>query len=199
MTNVILDIGNVICEWNPEKLVAGVFSDPDEQREALRHIIEHQEWRALDQGIITLDEAIENAAGRCSLERAKVAQVYRNTPESLVTFPQSVAMIRDLHKRGIPLYVLSNMQEHSWEHLVETYDFWSLFEGIVVSYKIKLIKPNLGIYEHITETYALEPSNTVFVDDTLENIAAARAFGLEAVHMTSLEQGKKELYATLGL
>lgn len=199
MKNLILDIGNVICEWNPEKLVAGVFDEASEQQEALEHVIGHPDWRALDQGTLSLEEARDNACTRCSLQAEKIMELYEATPPSLEVFPHMVETIEELHAEGVPLYVLSNMQEHAWEYVEETYDFWPYFEGIVVSWEIKLIKPDPAIYEHITETYELRPEETVFVDDTLENIEAAREFGLEALHLHSGNGHSRKIHEALGL
>lgn len=199
MKNLILDIGNVICEWNPERLVAGVFSEAEAQQEALEHVIGHSDWRALDQGTLSLEKARDNACTRCGLPAEKIMEVYESTPSSLVAFPHMVETIEELHEEGVPLYVLSNMQEHAWRYLEETYDFWSLFEGIVISSEIKLIKPDPAIYEHITETYDLDPEETVFVDDTLENVEAAREFGIDAIHLHSGNGHSAKIHEALGL
>jgi len=47
--NLILDIGNVICEWNPERLSSMVATNPDEQKELDAGLVAMQ--RAADAGI----------------------------------------------------------------------------------------------------------------------------------------------------
>ena len=181
--NVILDIGNVICEWSPKKLVAGIFSQENERHQALDCIIGHNDWLELDRGTIDVAEAVENASRRCSLPRKKIEALYRATPNSLVPVPSMMEAIHDLASRNIALYVLSNMQRHSWEHLSTAYDFWHCFRGIVVSYQINLIKPDIEIFEYISDRYALDPKNTIFLDDSIDNIDAAKAFGMKALHV----------------
>jgi hypothetical protein len=60
--NVILDIGNVICEWSPKKLVAGIFSHEHERQQALDCIIGHNDWLELDKGRIDVN-AVELRSG----------------------------------------------------------------------------------------------------------------------------------------
>lgn len=195
--NVILDIGNVICEWSPEKLVAGIFSQEQERQQAFDCIIGHNDWLELDKGTIDVAEAVDNASRRCSLPRKKIEAIYRATPNSLVPVPSMMDAIQDLASRNTALYVLSNMQRHSWEHLSTAYDFWRCFRGIVVSYQINLIKPDTEIFEYISDRYALAPKSTVFLDDSRENIDAAITFGMKALHVAEPEIAAQILYRAL--
>jgi len=195
--NVILDIGNVICEWSPEKLVAGIFSQEQERRQALDCIIGHNDWLELDKGTIDIAEAVDNASRRCSLPRTKIEALHQTTPHALVPVPSMMAAIHDLASRNTALYVLSNMQRHAWEHLSSAFDFWRCFRGIVVSYQINLIKPDTEIFEYIADRYALNPKNTVFLDDSRKNIDAATTFGMKAMHVPEPGTGAQILYRAL--
>ncbi len=192
-TNVILDIGNVICEWNPQKLVANTFPNEIEQQQALKHIIQHNDWLDLDKGILEIPQAIENSIQRCSLSPVKIEALIKSTPESLKPNSAMIDAIRKLAAKGIPLYVLSNMQQQAWEYLAETYDFWEYFEGIVVSYQINLIKPDRNIFKYITHRYRLVCADTIFFDDSIENIRAAEQFGIKSIHVTELDLAAKLL------
>jgi len=67
ITNLILDIGNVICDWNPDGLVARTFSDPADQQEALRVTVRTPDWLALDRGTLALEDAVSRAQARTQL------------------------------------------------------------------------------------------------------------------------------------
>ena len=43
-------------------------------------------------------------------------------------------------------------------------------------------KPERGIYELTCARMGITPTEAVFVDDNADNVAAARAYGMEAVH-----------------
>jgi len=90
----------------------------------------------------------------------------------------------------VPMYILSNMHKHSWKHLVETHDFFSLMKGVVVSCDIGMAKPDHAIYHHLCERFSLLPEECIFIDDMLENIEAARACGWGGEQLTDITNGE---------
>ena len=197
--NVIFDIGNVICEWDPGKLTNKVITSPDQQKEMLDLVFRHSDWHELDKGTITLETAIANAVRRSSRDPGQIEALYRGTPASLVPKPEIIETIHDLASRGFPLYVLSNMQRHAWEYLSTRYSFWTVFKGIVVSCQINLIKPDPEIFRYIIGRYALAPADTLFLDDMMENINAASAFGLNTIHVVNTDDYITRLYNVIGV
>ena len=73
--------------------------------------------------------------------------------------------------------MLSNYQKESFATVESRFDFFGLFEGKVVSAREGLLKPNADIYEFLTNTYRVEPSHTLFIDDTPANIEGAMYVG----------------------
>lgn len=197
--NLIFDIGNVICEWNPEALVSRILDFPDQQREALKSIIGHPDWIKLDKGLININQAISNAASRTLLDEDAIRRIYLETPPSLIPNESVVAAIRYLKSLGYPLYILSNMQRHSWNWLFPRYEFWSLFDGIVVSYEIHKVKPDREIFEYICSQYRLDPAATIFLDDGRENINAAKDYGMDTILVSTIHQALDDLYLKLGI
>lgn len=97
------------------------------------------------------------------------------------------------------LYVLSNMDDQSLNHLMDDYPhIFSLFAGIVVSGKSAFKKPDPRIFKHLIAQYSLVPHDSIFIDDSPENVAAARScgmFGIECAHYPAVEQELKILGA----
>ncbi|HEY7974800.1 MAG TPA: HAD-IA family hydrolase, partial [Ktedonobacterales bacterium] len=58
-------------------------------------------------------------------------------------------------------------------------------------------KPNPRIYEIAIERLGLSPTEIVFLDDSQENVDAARACGLQAVLFTSTAQAIADIEALL--
>jgi putative hydrolase of the HAD superfamily len=70
-------------------------------------------------------------------------------------------------------------------HFIEReykFPIFDLFDGIVYSAPIKMVKPNKKIYEYILNKYQLVPEECLFVDDTKKNLAAAARFGISTFH-----------------
>jgi len=191
--NIVFDIGNVICEWNPRKLVESVFQNEKERRCAFTSIIGHNDWLMLDKGTLGLDEAIPRAVQRCQIAEDKVRTLFEETPKSLVPFPETVDLLEELHSKGFNLYVLSNMHYHAFEYLSSTYKFWQLFTGIVISSHIQSIKPEPEIFDHLLQEHNLVPQNTLFLDDMPVNIAAAEQKGIVAVLVCQISQMRADL------
>ena len=76
-------------------------------------------------------------------------------------------------------------------------DFLNETDGAILSYQVKLIKPDPEIYRLLCSKYGLSASECVFIDDTAKNVEAARAEGMEGIVFRSLEQVKGELAAML--
>ena len=197
--DIVFDIGNVILEWNPQKLLDSLFSCKTENKEAMENIIAHEDWQMLDKGTLSLEEAISRANDRCHIGVNKIRKLFEETPKSLIPIQETVDVIMELSEKGYSLYVLSNMHKHSFEYLSGAYDIWKHFSGIVISSHIKSIKPEPEIFEYLIGTYNLIPRNTVFLDDLKCNIATAKKFGLNEIHVKNASQSKEELYQMIGI
>ena len=90
------------------------------------------------------------------------------------------------------------MSESIFAYLRGRHSFFALFDGIVVSAAVKLLKPEPGIYEHLRERYALDFAESVYLDDMPANVEAARRLGLPAIRFETTEQARRELSAYLG-
>lgn len=191
--NLILDIGNVICEWNPERLSASVSSNREEQEEVRKATNEHPDWLDLDRGVLSVEQAIANAQGRTELDDAMVAGVYHNLPETMWIIDATVIAMQRAAAAGIPIYILSNMQHHIWAYLHQNHACFELCAGVVVSCETGLIKPDPKIYHHLCERFSLEPAECIFIDDMLENIEAARDCGWHAEQLVSIDDSETVL------
>jgi len=112
--------------------------------------------------------------------------------------PGTVEILRELNGKGTPLYALSNWPAEGFMVARERFEFLGWFRGIVISGEIGAIKPQPRIYEVLLERFAIDPLSAIFIDDVEANAAAARPFGIHAVHFTTPAALRADL-ATLGL
>lgn len=191
--NVIFDFGGVLVSWRPHEIIDSFYADPL-LRDAVRtHVFHHPDWVEMDRG--TYDEAtvVARFAERMARPRAEMERLLEHVRAALTPIEPTVALLRELHARGYTLYGLTNMSEPIFHYLERTHDFFGLFEGIVVSAKIKLVKPEPGIYAHLRDRFALDFAQSVFLDDLAPNVESARRLGLAAVHFENAEQARREL------
>lgn len=198
LRNVIFDFGGVLVTWRPQEIIDSFYSEPA-LRESLRtHAFQHDDWLDMDRG--TLDEA--SVAARCAARMARpeaeLKALFDHVRAALTPIEPTVALLRELRERpGLKLYALSNMSATIFAYLAGRHDFFELFDGIVVSAEVKLLKPEPQIYEHLRDRFALDFAESVFIDDLTRNVESARNVGLPAIQFKTTEQVRHELAAWL--
>lgn len=193
--NIIFDLGGVVVRWEPAALLAQTFADPAIRETLLADFIGHADWIELDRGTMAPEHAIERAARRTGLPKHTVRSLLDRVPASLAPIPATVALLYRLKAQGHLLYCLSNMHFASIDYLERRHQFWEAFSGKVVSCRVNLCKPEPEIYAHLLESYDLDATDTVFVDDVEVNLTAAQQFGIRTIRFESAVQCADELRA----
>ena len=85
------------------------------------------------------------------------------------------------------------MHVASISYLEKKYAIWDMFDGIVISSRIQKVKPEIAIYEHLLTEYQLNASETIFIDDTSENLTAASSIGIQTIKFVDSHQCKRDL------
>ncbi|HEX3398356.1 MAG TPA: HAD family phosphatase [Steroidobacteraceae bacterium] len=196
--NVIFDLGGVVLDWNPDRIVSRFQPVPALQAALKAALFGHADWRMFDRGTLTESELIDRLELRVGRSKQEVTAILDAVRDSLVAKPETVQLIRALHAQGTPLYCLSNMPAAVYTHLRQRHDFWDAFSGIVISGEIKMMKPEPEVFKHLLETFDLRPEETVFVDDVLANIEGAKQMGLHTIWFKDAAQCRRELDQVLG-
>jgi epoxide hydrolase-like predicted phosphatase len=71
--------------------------------------------------------------------------------------------------------------------------FEDAFDAMTISAEVGVAKPDARIYQLALEKLGVKASESVFLDDFQENVAGARAVGMQAIHFTQPEQALQEL------
>jgi putative hydrolase of the HAD superfamily len=191
--NVIFDLGGVVFDWNPDHIVSRVQPVP-ELRAALKEaLFGHADWRMFDRGTLTEPELTQRLQRRLGPTQPKVDAILDAVRNSLVEKPETLELMRTLQERGTPLYCLSNMPASIYTHLRRRHSFWDVFNGIVISGEVQMMKPEPEVFRHLLEKYNLRPQETVFIDDLLANIQAAEQVGLRTILFKDAAQCRREL------
>jgi putative hydrolase of the HAD superfamily len=96
----------------------------------------------------------------------------------------TVALIKDLAAAGLPLALLSNAPG-VLAHAIGRLPIASHFGHLIFSCELKLAKPDPECYERALATLGASAEEVIFIDDRSENVTAAAALGLQAVHFSS--------------
>lgn len=180
--NIIFDFGGVLMDWNPKYLYQNVFNSEEEMDFFLDNIATLK-WNAEQDRGRSFQEATEILQNQYPEFSKEIALYYSQWPVMLKgTIEENVSILRNLHGR-YQLYGLTNWSAESFPYAYKNYDFFSLFNGIVVSGEEKLIKPDERIYELLLNRYNLNASECLFIDDNYENIRTAQAMDFNTIHL----------------
>jgi putative hydrolase of the HAD superfamily len=91
-----------------------------------------------------------------------------------------------LKRAGLRVGLLSNMPREHWLEFERRHDWLAACDHVTVSWEQRAVKPDEAIYRSSLEGLGLEPAEALFVDDRADNVAAAEALGLTAIHFTDL-------------
>lgn len=144
------------------------------------------DWHRLEIGEIGLDEYLAGVVERAPqvLGRPIDLEAYRQFTRDMplgIHWPV-VHRMRRLRDEGLKLGLLTNNVKEFGSAWRATFPVDELFDVVVDSSEVGLRKPDRRIYLLTCERLGVEPSSAVFVDDNLDNVAAARAVGMEAIH-----------------
>jgi len=89
--------------------------------------------------------------------------------------------------------LLSNAWDDLRPLLVNLWKIDDIFDHIFISAEVKMAKPDPRIYQHVINELQQDPSEMIFVDDFIENVKAAKAEGLHAIHFRYRDQALNEL------
>lgn len=177
----MFDLGNVLIEWDRARLFGRLIPDPDELEYFLDNVLTLEANRLLDSGV-PLPEMTERVAAAHPEYRDLVltfAERWRETIGDVIE--ESVDVLRDLSRAGVPVYALTNWGADTFAMVEPDYPFLRLFDGMVVSGREGVTKPDPAIFDILCRRYGFEPEQALFVDDSAANVASAMALGFDAV------------------
>ena len=161
------------------------------------------DWHRLEIGELSLEGWFAGVQKRApellgqEIDMGAYLEFMSNMP--LGTHWPVVHKARELKEVGMPIALLTNNVKEWGNHWRATFPVDELFQVIVDSSEVGLRKPDPRIYLLTCERVGAAPENCVFIDDNADNIAAARALGMETVHFGDNPfVGISELDAILG-
>ncbi len=181
---VLFDVGNVVVRWDPRTLYSKIFPDPAERDRFLAEVCT-MPWHVQHDAGVSWNETIPALIAQHP-EHAEAIAAWRDRWAEMFSgaIPETEAAIEALHARGVPLYGLTNMSVEAWPGVRAMSPVFGRFRDTVVSGAEGLIKPDARIFKLACDRAGLQPSDLLFVDDTIWNIEAARALGFHVHHFT---------------
>ena len=176
--NIVLDMGNVLLDYNPE-FVMDTFCSSEEEKDIIRReLFEGPEWEMADSGDIKDKD-------RFDLVKVRVPEKYHEALKNcadrwdICMDPLDGAedFCRYVKDHGYKVYVLSNASDLFYTYFPKFLPL-GFFDGVFVSADHHMIKPDVRIYKAFLEEYGLKADECLFIDDRAKNIEGAKKAGL---------------------
>lgn len=176
--NVILDMGNVLINYNPQ-IVLDICCDSEAEKTVIRkELFGGQEWVWGDEGRIKDCELYD-------LVKQHVPQEYWTALKKccdqwdicMQPIDGAKEFCEYVKSHGYHIYVLSNANDRFYQYFDRLLPL-DFFDGVVVSCDVRMIKPDERIYRHILDKYNMDALECLFIDDRPDNVNAAKAVGM---------------------
>ena len=192
--NIIFDLGGVLIEWDPNHLYKKLIPD-DVKRDWFLSNICTMAWNEEQDGGRTIKEATDLLLAQYP-EHADLINAYYARWEEMLNghYEETVAVFKALKDANLfKIYALTNWSAETFPRALELFDFLHWFDGRLVSGEENTRKPFKEIYDLILSRFDLIAEESIFIDDNLRNVLAARECGIHALHFTSANQLKADL------
>lgn len=93
-----------------------------------------------------------------------------------------------LQKAGVPTGILSNMGDAMEAGIIDRCAWLAGFPHHTFSHRLRIAKPDEQIYRHALNAVGYPADATLFIDDRVENVQAARNLGIHAIQYADHDQ-----------
>ncbi len=179
---IVFDVGMVLLTFEPEKVGSLL---PEEHRQALFRAMFGSDWRwaAFDLGAETNEAIAQSMADAAGVPGGKdmVLRAFYDFYKTMRPLPL-YQMIPTLKSMGKRLFALTNYGEPAFTSTCGAFTHLAQLNGIVVSSREKVCKPDPAIFALLIERFGVIPEETLFIDDSLPNTQTASAMGFRTWH-----------------
>ena len=191
---VIFDLGNVLINWDRKNLYRKIFKDEDKMNYFLDNVAT-MDWNEQQDAGRLWSVATDILVRQHPAFEPEIRAYFDRWTEMLDgAIEGTVEILKEIHEsKRYRLYALTNWSDELFHHAIERFEFLELFEGIVVSGREFMKKPDLRIYHLTLNRYNIKAETAVFIDDSQRNIDAAKQLNIHGIHFKSPEQLRKDL------
>ena len=193
---VFFDLGGVIARTeDPEprtKLADSLglsYADID------KLVFENESSKQASLGLITETQHWQNVARSLNQPDAEIERLRTEFFAGDRIDLELVGLMRSLR-----LFIKIGLISNAWSGLrtwIEEQNFADAFDDMVISAEVGFAKPDLRIYQAALQNLQVLPAESVFLDDMLRNVDAARKIGMHAIHFVQPDQAIAELKTLL--
>jgi 2-haloacid dehalogenase len=180
----IFDLGQVLLTWDPHLLFGQCVASASEREWIFANIF-NDTWRDRSDIYVTVKDNVDILAAR----NPAYADIIRKWDSDFFTMmpgpiKENWRIVRALQRRRRKVFALANFAADKYAEAQTRFSELRTLDGVLISAEARYRKPEPGIYRSACEKFALAASEAVFIDDSVDNVMAARAVGMTAVLYT---------------
>jgi len=186
---IIFDYGNVLIEWDPRHVYNRYFPNNTEAMERFFKEVDFMGWNAHQDKGRSFKDGVADLSKQFPHYSHLIQAYHDHWKDSIgIAYTDTVEIMKQLKAKGYPLYGLSNWSAETFPYAREKYDFFDLFDDMVISGEVKLVKPDPAIFHLMLQRIKRPAAECLLIDDSADNIVTAQSLGLHAIRFESPEQ-----------
>ena len=191
--NLIFDFGKVLVDYDYFVVIDRFFESHEVSEDFYHHLMDDKWNERLDREDRTFEQIIADMQQAMPQWKKEIQQFGDHYTEFVLgEMPGMRALLVKLKAEGYKLYGLTNWCSRVHETMKQ-YPIFQLLDGRIVSSEEHVVKPEREIYELTCRKLGLKAEECVFADDKIENIEAARAYGMQGIWFKDAVQYEREL------
>ena len=192
-STIVFDFGNVLIGWDPRRVYRDVLGS-DSAIDAFFDEVGFAEWNLEQDRGRSWSDAVTQLAARFP-HRGELIRAFDAQWDQSITGPieGTVRILEKLHATGYRLIGLTNWSSDKFAMTRPRYPMFDLFEEIIVSGDVRLVKPDPEIFRLMLRLIGSTASECLFIDDSAANITAAKSLGFRTIHFQEPAQLEREL------
>lgn len=190
---VIFDVGQVLVKFNPRNLFIKILEDEEKVDFFLKNICTW-EWHIQQDLIYDTSKAAGPVIKKYPEYKEAIEAFYGRFLEMIDSVHQeNVNLALKLKQKGYPIYLLSNFPGDQFEKYRLQNSFLNEFDDRIISGDVGLAKPDIKIYQLAIKKFNLNPEESLFIDDKIENTRGAEQVGIKTIQLQKPEDLNKEI------
>jgi len=190
---IVFDLGGVLIDWNPRYLYSSYFETSDSMEYFLSNICT-MDWNEEQDGGRPIEKANEILIQKHPEYSTEILAFYSEWETMLNgAIEETVEILKSIRSQCTQVYALTNWSAETFPIAQKNYPFLVWFDGILVSGKENLKKPDPKIYQLLLKRYNLDPKKCLFIDDNQRNVKAAETQGISSILYQNPAQLKEQL------
>jgi HAD superfamily hydrolase (TIGR01509 family) len=185
---VVFDLGKVLLDFDYGIATRKLAAHSRVSADAVRAAIDQSPLLyAYETGRLTCDDFYSEVC-RATGYRAPMDVFSASFSDIFTPIEPMVELHSRLRRRGVPTFIFSNTNPIAIGHIRRQFPFFAGFDGYVLSYEHRSMKPEPGLYEQVERTTKKTESQILYIDDRPENIETGRALGWQVIHHVRAEE-----------